>query len=61
MQGVVVVDSKDRLAAITLRLTNDPEKPTLTAFPVIEGGAEASMMEALRRGSGKSQRTSLAP
>ncbi len=50
MQGVVVVDSKDRLAAVTLRLTNDPEDPTLTAFPVIEGGAEPSMVEALRRG-----------
>jgi len=50
MQGVVVVDSQDRLAAVTLRLTDDPEDPTLTAFPVIEGGAEPSMVEALRRG-----------
>ncbi len=41
MQGVVVVDSQDRLAAVTMRLTNDPEDPTLTAFPVIEGGAPA--------------------
>ena len=50
MQGVVVVDSKDRLAAVTLRLTNDPEGSTLTAFPVIEGGAERSMVEALSLG-----------
>ena len=50
MQGVVVADSKARLAAVTLRLTNDPEDPTLTAFPVIEGGAEPNMMEALKRG-----------
>lgn len=50
MQGVVVVESTDLLAAITLRLTNDPGNPTLTAFPIIEGRAESSMMEALKRG-----------
>ena len=40
MQGVLVVESPDLLAAITMRLTNDPANPTLTTFPVIEGRAE---------------------
>ena len=48
MEGVVLVDSRDPLAAITLRLINDPENPTLTTFPVVEGIAEASMMAALK-------------
>ncbi len=55
MQGVLVVESPDLLAAITMRLTNDPANPTLTTFPVIEGRAEPSMMEALRRGREGSQ------
>ena len=50
MQGVVVVESTVLLAAITLRLNNDPQNPTLTAFPVIEGRADSSMTEALRQG-----------
>ena len=55
MQGVVVVESNDLLAAITLRSTEDPDNPTLTAFPVIEGRAESSMREALSRGSGRNR------
>ncbi len=49
MEGVVLVDSRHPLAAITLRLINDPENPTLTTFPVVEGIAEASMMAALKQ------------
>ena len=40
MQGVVLVESLNLLAAIALRLVNEPGNPTLTTFPVIEGIAE---------------------
>ena len=49
MEGVVLVDSSHPLAAITLRLINDPDNPTLTTFPVVEGIAEVSMMAALKQ------------
>ena len=49
MEGVVLVDSRDPLAAMTLRLIDDPGNPTLTTFPVVEGIAEASMMTALKQ------------
>ncbi len=45
MEGSVVVTSSDDLAAVTLRTNDTPgidfpdEVPTLTAFPVVEGGA----------------------